>query len=319
MHCPHAGRSRREFVGLLGVGLAATLAGSLTACSGDPTPSGPPVPDPYFTDPSHLGPPPADAVPGTGPSAAGPSDGNPVEGDPAQGDVPGTIPPDPAGGRALGRSVITGKPQILHSGPIADRRIVLTVDDGFCEDCVAGYVTFVRTTGIHLTFCPNGIYAKSWLPHAPVLRPLIESGQIQLMNHTYDHKDLTVMTPAQVGADLERNEAWINKTFATSTRPYYRPPFGRHTPRVSEAAAAVGYTVTTLWNGSYSDSTVITPDFLMSQARKYLQPGTILIGHANHPAVLGLFGQIVDLIKQRNLHPVTMDEMFGTARTPARH
>lgn len=309
MQCSHPGRSRREFVALLGVGLAATLAGSLSACSGPSSPSDTASQDPYFTDPSHTGPNPPGADPGTNPSGTAlPPDTNP----------PGTIPPDPDGDRALGKSEITGKPQVLHSGPTADHRIAITIDDGFCADCVAGYVTFAKTTGIHLTFSPNGIYAKEWAPHAPVLRPLIEAGQIQLMNHTYDHKDLTTLAPAQIGEDLERNEAWIDKTFHTSTRPYYRPPFGRHNPAVGEAAAAVGYNVTTLWNGSYSDSTVITPDFLMSQARKYLQPGTIMIGHANHPAVLGLFGQIVDLIKSRNLHPVTMDEMFGTTRSPAK-
>lgn len=308
MHCPHARRSRREFVGLLGVGLAATLAGSLSGCTSPVSGSPAPTPDPYFANPNTTNPNASD------PNASGPPGSR-------DGDLPdpGTIPPDPDGDRALGKTLITGKPQTLHSGPVADRRIVLTVDDGFCADCVAGYVAFVKSSGIHLTFCPNGIYAKEWAPHAPVLRPLIEAGQIQLMNHTYDHKDLTVMTSAQVGGDLERNEEWINKTFRTSTRPYFRPPFGRHTPQVSEAAAAVGYDVATLWNGSYSDSTVITPDFLMSQARKYLRPGTILIGHANHPAVLGLFGQIVDLIKQRDLHPVTMDEMFGTERSPAKH
>jgi hypothetical protein len=69
-----------------------------------------------------------------------------------------------------------------------------------------------------------------------------------------------------------------------------------------------------LWNGSYSDSEVITPEFLMSMAQKYLQPGVIMLGHANHPTVLGLFDQITNLIKQRNLTPVTLDEMFGTSR-----
>lgn len=308
MHCPHTGHSRREFVGLLGLG----LAGVLTGCSGAGSPPATPGQDPYFTDPSHARRPgPAEvgsAAPGSPPDPAAPG-----------ARPPGTIPPDPDGDRALGRSEITGRPQTLHSGPPADRRIAVTIDDGFCAACVAGYVSFARTTGIHLTFSPNGIYAREWGPHAPVLRPLIESGQIQIMNHTYDHKDLTVLTPAAVGADLERNEAWITTTFGTGTRPYYRPPFGRHNAAVADAAAAVGYHVTTLWNGSYSDSTVITPDFLMSQARKYLQPGTIMIGHANHPAVLGLFGQIVDLIKSRNLHPVTLDEMFGTTRPRAKH
>ena len=40
----------------------------------------------------------------------------------------------------------------------------------------------------------------------------------------------------------------------------------------------------------------------------------INLGHANHPAVLGLFDQLMDLIHSRDLHPVTLDEMFGTSR-----
>ena len=39
-----------------------------------------------------------------------------------------------------------------------------------------------------------------------------------------------------------------------------------------------------------------------------------MLGHANHPTVLGLFDQIQQLIGQRGLTPVTLDEMFGTSR-----
>jgi hypothetical protein len=52
----------------------------------------------------------------------------------------------------------------------------------------------------------------------------------------------------------------------------------------------------------------------MSQAQKYLKPGVIMLGHANHPTVLGLFDQILALIRDRQLEPVTLDEMFGTSR-----
>jgi peptidoglycan/xylan/chitin deacetylase (PgdA/CDA1 family) len=276
--CPHAHRSRREFLGLLGVGLAVTLSGCGSSAQ------------------------PAAAVPDA------PDAGTPFG--PAEGSLPLGGVKSPAEPTRL-----TGAPQIVHHGPAGTGAVALTVDDGFCADCVSGYVDFVRRTGIHLTFCPNGIYAHEWEPHAPVLRPLIEAGQIQLMNHTFDHKDLTVLAAAGVRAQLDRNEEWIGKTFGTSTRPYYRPPFGRHTAEVQAAAAKSGYRVMTLWNGSYSDSTLITPEFLMSQAERYLRPGNIVIGHANHPTVLGLFDQIEALIKQRGLRPVTLDEMFGTQRT----
>jgi hypothetical protein len=52
----------------------------------------------------------------------------------------------------------------------------------------------------------------------------------------------------------------------------------------------------------------------MSLAEQYLQPGTIMLGHLNHPTILTLFGEIQSIISKRNLQPVTLDEMFGTSR-----
>jgi peptidoglycan-N-acetylglucosamine deacetylase len=39
-----------------------------------------------------------------------------------------------------------------------------------------------------------------------------------------------------------------------------------------------------------------------------------MLGHANHPTILSLFPQVQAIIAQRNLQPVTLDEMFGTSR-----
>ena len=69
-----------------------------------------------------------------------------------------------------------------------------------------------------------------------------------------------------------------------------------------------------MWDGSFSDSEVVTPQFLLAEAAKYLQPGVINLGHANHPAVLSCFDQLMDLIHSRDLNPVTLDEMFATNR-----
>jgi peptidoglycan/xylan/chitin deacetylase (PgdA/CDA1 family) len=135
--------------------------------------------------------------------------------------------PDGPSGRHSGR---------FH-GPTTDRRIALTVDDGTAADVVAGYVDFAQRTGIHLTFSPNGVYNREWAPHAPVLRSLIASGQVQVINNTFSHHDLRPMTAQAIRDELERNEEWVVHTFGITTRPYYRPPFGRHSPTVDEVAA----------------------------------------------------------------------------------
>ncbi|HVW42646.1 MAG TPA: polysaccharide deacetylase family protein [Amycolatopsis sp.] len=231
-------------------------------------------------------------------------------GDPAASAPPpsGTDPDVPATGDTGGPTTV------LSKGPTAGNKIALTVDDGYSDEVVAGYVAFAQRTGIHLTFSPNGLYAHAWAPHAGTIKPLIEAGQVQIINHTFSHHDLRAMSDAQVRTELTRNDDWVDATFGTRTTPYYRPPFGFHNTHIDGLAAELGYRNTVMWNGSYGDSKLVTADYLMSQARKYLRPGTILLGHANHPTVLGLLDQIADLIRQRHLTPVTLAEMFPPAR-----
>jgi peptidoglycan/xylan/chitin deacetylase (PgdA/CDA1 family) len=276
VRCPAHDHSRREFIGLLAVGLAVTVSGCGTSDPGSQdTATNPP-------------PPPSGTASQVTPVASGP------------------LPPIP--------QPHPGPATTISHGVKDTNKICLTVDDGYCAPCVAGYVDFVQRSGIHLTFSPNGTYSSCWTPHADVIKPLLERQQVQIINHTFSHHDLLKMTDKQVTEELERNEDWVNKTFGITTRPYYRPPYGFHNKHVDGLAGSLGYTKTVLWDGSYSDSEVITPQFLMTQAQKYLKPGVIMLGHANHPTVLSLFDQIMDLIKQRGLQPVTMDEMFGTSR-----
>jgi peptidoglycan-N-acetylglucosamine deacetylase len=267
---------------MLAVGLAVTVSG---CGSSDATPPVPSSANPLPTGTPAITPPPAPTSPA---------------------DAAQPLPPIPA--------PRPGPSTTISSGLAGTNKICLTVDDGYCVDCVSRYVEFAQQSGIHLTFSPNGTYSRAWAPHAGAIRPLLERGQVQIINHTWSHLDLVKMTDKQITTELERNEEWVNRTFGITTRPYYRPPYGFHNKHVDGVAGNLGYTKSVLWNGSYSDSEAITPEFLLTQAQKYLKPGVIMLGHANHPTITGMFPQIMDLIKQRGLQPVTMDEMFGTSR-----
>jgi peptidoglycan/xylan/chitin deacetylase (PgdA/CDA1 family) len=219
------------------------------------------------------------------------------------------LPPIPAGH--------PGPPTVVHSapgGPGSTPRVALTIDDGLSAETVAGYVDFAERTGIPITFCPNGIYQSRWNPHAQQLKPLIEAGQVQIANHTYTHQSLVDSSNAEIRADLERNEEWIEKTFGITARPWMRPPFGYHSGRTDEVAGELGYTRILMWEGSFGDARLLTPEVLMDQARQWLTGGRIVLGHANHPTVTHLYDQLVALIQRRRLRPVTLDTMFGTSR-----
>jgi peptidoglycan/xylan/chitin deacetylase (PgdA/CDA1 family) len=209
-----------------------------------------------------------------------------------------------------------GAPVLVWHGPAGTRQIALTIDDGYCGDCIAKYVDFAQTSGIHITFSPNGVYDSLWTPQImETLQPLIANKQVQIGNHTWDHADLRPLSATAIADELNRNEEWIETKFGITARPWFRPPYGYYNQRINSTAANLGFTNIMMWNGSFGDSEVISPPQLMNLAQQYLTPGTIMLGHLNHPTVLSLFGQIQSLIAERNLDPVTLDEMFSTSRT----
>lgn len=187
--------------------------------------------------------------------------------------------------------------------------IALTVDDGNSTDVVAAYAKFLRDTGMRLTFFLNGL-RPSWTDNASALRPLVESGQVQLGNHTWSHPDLRTLSTGKIVDQLMTNHDFITKTYGVDSRPYFRPPYGYRDDRVDAAAASVGYTVPVMWYGSLSDSTLISDADLMDSATRWMLPHYIVIGHANYPTVTRHFTDIVKIVHDRGLTPVTLDDVF---------
>jgi peptidoglycan-N-acetylglucosamine deacetylase len=217
---------------------------------------------------------------------------------------PALLPPPPLsariplpGGGAL--TTIPGQGDLL----------ALTLDDGVNSDVVRAYIQFAKDTGARMTFFVNGIY-DSWTDNLAVLRPLVESGQIQLGNHTWSHPDLTTLPESKISEELSRNDAFLKKNYGIGAKPYYRPPYAKHNATVDAVAEYHGYQVPTLWSGSLSDSTLITEDYIVKMADEYFTPQSIVIGHLNHLPVTHVYPQLIDIIRARNLRTVTLNDVF---------
>lgn len=197
----------------------------------------------------------------------------------------------------------------LTSLPGTGRHIALTVDDGANSEVVGAYIRFARDTGARFTFFVTSSFS-SWTDHKAALRPLVESGQIALGNHTFSHPQLTALSPSGVAEELNQCKTFLRNTFGVDGTPFYRPPYGYTNDTVDAVAADLGYTSPTLWYGSLSDSGLITERYLLTCARRFFHPQTIIIGHANHPPVTHVYPQLVEIIKQRRLNMVTLHDYF---------
>jgi peptidoglycan/xylan/chitin deacetylase (PgdA/CDA1 family) len=198
---------------------------------------------------------------------------------------------------------------VLNKLPGDGNLLALTVDDGVNTDVVRLYTQFAKDTGVRLTYFVNGTY-RSWTDNLALLRPLVESGQIQLGNHTWSHPNLTKLPVSRVAQQISRNDEFLKTTFGVDARPYLRPPYGRYNSTVDAVAADLGYTAITLWSGSLSDSTVVKEDYIVQMAQRAFTGQAIVIGHLNHLPVTHVYGQLRDLIRARNLRTVTLNDVF---------
>ncbi|WP_104522402.1 polysaccharide deacetylase family protein [Blastococcus atacamensis] len=263
---------RRRFLLALAAGLAGTAVAHGAAGLGDPL-APPPAP---------VGPPvPASALEAVAPRG-----------------VPGLVPvPPPVG--------------VVDALPGEGTFLALSIDDGTSTEVVAAFARFAKDSGVRMTFFPNGRYA-SWQDNAPQLRSLIESGQVAMGNHTWSHPDLTTLGDLEVAEEIRRNQEFLATTFGVRDSPFLRPPFGAHDERTDRIAADLGHPTIAMWNGTLEDFRVLTPEELMAAARRWFTPQTIVVGHANHPAVTTVYEELLELIAERGLRTVTLADVWAT-------
>ena len=145
----------------------------------------------------------------------------------------------------------------MYGLPGDGSELALTIDDGTSSEVVAAFAAFAVDSGVRLTFFPNGCY-RSWTDNAAALRPLVESGQVALGNHTWSHPDLTTLGDQEVADEITRNQDFLRTTFGVADSPFLRPPFGARDERIDRIAADLGHPTVACGTARSDDSRVLT-------------------------------------------------------------
>ena len=193
--------------------------------------------------------------------------------------------------------------------PSRTKRMAWTVDDGFNPEAVHRYIQFIKRRNIRLTFFVVAA-APAWTKYQAELQPLIDSGQVQIANHTARHRDLTKLSASAIRAELVDNHQFIQSTFGIDARPFFRPPFGAINMRVVREAAAVGYTKPIIWSGTLADASKLSTRRIAGFARRYVFNGVVLLGHANNLRTAPIFDYILGLARRKGLKTVTLNDVY---------
>lgn len=273
---------RRDFMLMLAAGTAAALASCSTAHDRAGSPS------PATTTPEDSPSPEPSPTPSPTPSRSPLwlQDGPPPLPEPTELD-----------------SIITALPEN------AGDTVAITVDDGADSSVVDAYLDFARDSGVRLTFFVTSSY-PGWTDCKDKMTPLVDSGQVQLGNHTVTHAGLTSLDESGIISEVSQCEEFLNSTYGVTGTPFIRPPYGYRDGLTDSVCAKLGYTTSTMWYGSFGDSGLLTEDVLLGEAQKWLLAQHIVIGHANFPTVTHLYGQIIDILRERNLLTATLDDVY---------
>ncbi|WP_194948016.1 polysaccharide deacetylase family protein [Actinomyces trachealis] len=199
--------------------------------------------------------------------------------------------------------LLTGLPEKVGNS------VAITIDDGASTEVVDALLDFSQVSGVRLTFFVTSCYS-SWTDCRTKLLSLVESGQVQLANHTVNHEDLTSLSEQDVVREVEGCEKFLRNTYGLTGAPFIRPPYGARDEWTDAVCAKLGYTTPTMWYGTFGDHRILTPEELLAEARNWLLAQHIVIGHANLPTITHTFGGLVEILRERSLQTVTLDDVF---------
>jgi peptidoglycan/xylan/chitin deacetylase (PgdA/CDA1 family) len=154
------------------------------------------------------------------------------------------------------------------------RDVLLTFDDGPAAD----------TEAVLALLAPHEMYATFFVLGERVIRnPDLVARALReghtIGNHSWDHPNLTELSPADVRSQLERTSDAIEQ--ACGQRPnVFRPPYGFRNPVVDEIAAGLGME-TLLWAVDTADYARPGVDAITAKIAM-AQPGDIVLMHDGH-------------------------------------
>jgi peptidoglycan/xylan/chitin deacetylase (PgdA/CDA1 family) len=185
--------------------------------------------------------------------------------------------------------------------------VALTFDDGWSVDRCARIASTLRTKRATATFLINGTYMQ----RAPARWRSILAG-FPVANHSYAHRDLSLLSAAAIRADVSGDEARIERILGRPMLKVLRPPYGAYDSTVSSVAASLGYRLV-LWDVDSGDTYAGATTGSVASRASAGGRGSIVLMHCGPSVTPAAVGRVVDAYRSRGLQLVDLGTMLGLA------
>lgn len=153
--------------------------------------------------------------------------------------------------------------------------VSLTISDVTSEANLDAILTNLGTLGVKATFFVDGTANPDFI------QQIVAAGH-EVGNQSYQHIDTTQLTPTALASEINQMESVIQDAAGTTSKPYFRAPFGITNASVLNTAGSLGYAYTIGWTTDTRDWTgTLSASQISSAVVNSLTPGAIYLLHAN--------------------------------------
>lgn len=198
-------------------------------------------------------------------------------------------------------------PSVIYHGDRNRSLVSLTVDDAWYGYQVERVLEISRSFGLKMTFFPVGRVISG---QAELWRRAVEEGH-EIGNHTFNHQALPVLSDREIIWNIQATENALDNALGFHyPMRLLRPPggeggyFGHVDSRLLRIAQSLGYSLA-MWS---VDPLKYPSTFGHVVSR--VQNGDIVLFHFIQKDIEDLV-RIIEYLKNRNLQPVTLSELFS--------
>ena len=199
----------------------------------------------------------------------------------------------------------------LPAAAAARGEVAITIDDGPDPEVTPRVLSILAEHRAPATFFCIGERATRF---PACVRECAAAGHA-IENHSYSHGlHFSLLGPARIGREIARAQQVLGQLSGSAPR-FFRAPAGLRNPLLDPALQRQGLLLAS-WTRRGFDTVSTDAALVLARLTRNLAAGDILLLHDGHaaltpagiPVVLDVLPRLLEALRQRSLHPVTLRE-----------
>ena len=190
--------------------------------------------------------------------------------------------------------------------------VAMTFDDGPHPKLTPRLLDMLKERNIKATFFVVG---KCVAEYPDIAKRIVDEGH-EIANHSWNHPQLTKLSPSAFDAEISQTNAAIEK--ATGVRPVtMRPPYGAINPSLTKRLNEEYGLSVILWSVDPQDWKIRKSDHVSGHIIKNTAPGAIILAHDIQPTTIDAMPAALDTLQSKGYKFATVTELIALDRPAA--